>query len=483
MERVAILLRARLAGDSRGTSLPFAAILSQILIAGFVSLLLRDDLPPFAYALCLLILSAALVAIPLLGDLGYLLRADEASEWVRGLPVRERELHLARTAHLLIAVGVLASGTLVPAALLAPAEMGVGARLAFVGLGLGQVVTVAALLLLVQAVLAGRLEGLFVLFQTLLVMGVVLGLAFGLRRVQDLKGLEAAAGPLWLIPSSWFAAPLGSAGPVAGLMALAIALAALAVLFLTPAPGAAPPRDGRSSLEWFLLPARRLAQRVWVRADERAAFDWVYDALPREREVVLRTYPMIGIPFAFLVAGAALDGPKRESLLALLLFAPGIYLPILLAHLPASASHAARWLVEVSPARPGAVASGATKALFVRFLFPLHAILFVLAWIGGSPQLALTLALPGALVSTVVLKLAYQACVADTPLSLPPDEALGNSGLSSSLMLLAFFLPIAAMLAWSLVRKEPLAALGFTAALLLLDWLAGRRLRRLTRFA
>ncbi len=40
-----------------------------------------------------------------------------------------------------------------------------------------------------------------------------------------------------------------------------------------------------------------------MRKGERGTFDLVWDALPLEREFVLRTYPMFGIPLAFLVAG------------------------------------------------------------------------------------------------------------------------------------------------------------------------------------
>ncbi len=127
--RVGILLRARLSAGPRG-GLPIAALLAQALIAATFCGMVRDRLPPFAYGVFALSIMAALVAIPLIGELGWLLRRDEAEEFVTALPVRARELRLARTLHLLLLLGVLALGSLVPAAALAPANADLLPRLA-----------------------------------------------------------------------------------------------------------------------------------------------------------------------------------------------------------------------------------------------------------------------------------------------------------------------------------------------------------------
>jgi hypothetical protein len=256
---------------------------------------------------------------------------------------------------------------------------------------------------------------------------------------------------------------------------------ALAVLALAPMPAAAPRGRREQLVARLLRPVRALATRLWVRADERAAFDLVYDALPREREVVLRTYPMFGIPLAFLVAAATDSDPssasQRADLLALLLFTPGIYLPILLTHVPASASHAASWLLACAPIREGAVVVGAVKALAIRFLLPLYLLLGAIAAAQADLALALRLALPGAAISLLVLQRLYGVVVSGAPLSTAPDRVRTDLDWGGVLLVLAVALTFAAVLA---NRFVPTVAGGLTAtAVLLVLVLAGERgLRR-----
>lgn len=449
-----------------------------------VCALVRDALPPFAYGLVALTLSGALVAIPLLGELAWLLRSDEAADWVETLPARRAELRIARTLHLLCVLWLLALGSLVPAALFAPSSTELVPRILLPLCGLGLATAIAALLLVVQGVVGGRAEALLVLFQTLVVVGVVVGLIAGIRRVPELAhvtGLGTARG-LWAYPPAWFAAPLAASQPgeparwwlPAGAFA-----AALLVLCLSPAPRAVA-RGTRGWLDLVLRPARALATRAWVRRDERGIFDLVYDALPREREVILRTYPMIGIPLAFLIVAASGDGQSsqsREDLLALLLFTAAIYLPILLTHVPASASHAARWLHESAPVPAGAVVTGTVKALAVRFLLPLYLALGLLAWFQAGPTFALRLTPAGALASLLVLRRLYRVCVRDLPLSISPDQVRTDLDWLGLLGGLAMFLTVLALVA-SRVLTSFLASAALVLALLALDAVLQRRTRR-----
>ena len=48
--RVGALLRARLGGEDRGTSLPIAPLLMHAMVASVLCVLVRTELPPFAYA-------------------------------------------------------------------------------------------------------------------------------------------------------------------------------------------------------------------------------------------------------------------------------------------------------------------------------------------------------------------------------------------------------------------------------------------------
>lgn len=440
MARILAFLRARLAAGPRG-GLPVATWFGHALVTAFFCGLVSDFLPPFAYGLFALSLLGALLAIPLLGELGWLLRQDAGEEWAATLPIRPIERRIARTLHLLLLLFGLALASLLPATWLLPSATSLGARLAFPLCGLAFAACLAAALLLLQSLLAGRAEGLLVLVQTLLVVAVVVGLVVGVRHVPLLARTphlgDAGGGFLWLVPQAWCAAPLaGVEGePTRAWLPALAGLGALACLALLPPASA--PRSGRGEplLARLLRPLRALATRWWVRPEERAAFDLVYDALPREREVVLRTYPMIGIPLAFL-ATAALGDPRtgaagpsgpgadaaREGLLALLFFTAGIYLPVLLTQIPASSSAAARWIQECAPVREGALACGAIKAVAVRFLLPLYAVLGWIAWLQAGPSFVLTVGLPGALSSLLVCQLLYPVCVRERPLSVAPDE-------------------------------------------------------------
>lgn len=452
-ERIRILLRARLASKGADAVFPVTTLLTHGLVASVLCGLVRGGLPAYAYALVALSLTGALIAIPLLGELGYLLRADAAAAWVSTLPVRPLELRLARTAHLLVGLGVLALATLLPAAVLAPSGFDLVARAGLVFSGLGLALLASAFLLCVQSVLGGRAESILLLVQTALVVGVVVGLVMGVPAIAGLVDLQ---GPgehtlLSLLPPAWFALPFGAgAGSGAIVLPLSIAALSLAVLAALPPTGAPTTTTRPSAFERLLLPARRLATRSWVRTRERPAFDLVYDALPREREVVLRTVPMLGIPLAFLVAasvGDAADDMKQRGLLALLLFTPGVYLPILLTQVPVSASWRARWIFETGPVSTASISAGATKALAVRFLFPLYLVLFALAWWNGGAELALSLAMPGALVSMLVLQSLYPFCATEAPLSQAPDEVTSDFDLGGYLFGLALVLTVVAVLA------------------------------------
>ncbi|HEV8111949.1 MAG TPA: hypothetical protein VGR31_04185 [Planctomycetota bacterium] len=435
--------------------------------------LTSDVLPPFAYGVFALAVCGALIVLPLLGDFGPLLRADAAAEWVEALPVTRTELRLARTMLVLFALAVLSLAALVPAAWFAPVH-GLGPRLGFVAAGLAQSLFLAAILLGIQSILGERAEALLVLLQTVLVVGVVLGFAVGLRFVPRMIHLTSPvdAGLGWL-PPAWFATSIAPAGvdlPALWRAAPWLAgLAALLVLAIAPLPRAPRARTSGGWIALLLSPLRALATRVWVRRAERPAFDLVFDALPLEREFVVRTYPMIGIPLAFLIAGSRGEaGAMREGLLAVLLFTPAAYLPILLVHVPATASHEARWILETSPLPRGAHDRGAIKAVALRFLLPLYALLFVLAWSQASFAFALRLSLPAALVSLILLRTLYGKFVHEPPLSVAPDAIEAQLDWTGVLAGLGVGLTLVAILAANFVTTVAVG-LAVTAALIVVE--------------
>ncbi len=429
--RVLILLRARLAAQSTDAALPFAALMMQAFITSVVCGLVRDDLPPFAYALVALSTSAALVAVPLLGELAGLLVADEAAEWIRAQPVRASELHLARTAHLMIALVMLSLGSLVPAALIATNGFDVAMRVELIALGLAQSCAIAATLLLVQALLRGRAQPLLVAAQAALFVGVLFGASVGLRAVPHMVAWHSPsdASSIGRFPPAWFAAPLSSRALEFPWNSAAVTCGALALatLLLLPAPPAATYRRNEPLLAWLLIVPRKLAARWWVRGRERAMFEFLFDALPRERDFVIRTYPLLAVPVGFLWFSARGESvAAREGWLSLLLFIPGAYLPLLSAHVPASTSHRARWIVDTAPLSQGELDNGAMKAIVVRFLLPLYALLAVLGVLLDGASIVARLALPGLLAAILVLRVTWSTCVTAPPLSTPPDEMYVN---------------------------------------------------------
>lgn len=472
IRRILALARAGLAHHVAGGAVPVAPLVVHGSVGALAALLVRDSLGAFPFALAILSLSAALVALPLLGDLAPLLRADPCEEWVAAQPVTKREIRLARSLVAILVVAGLAASSLIPAAIFAPDGWSLADRAALVVAGLGLALTLAAGLLTALSVLGGRAEGALVLLQTLLFAGIVVGALVGLRSVPELARIvRPEDGPAWLawLPSTWFARGFAASWWPA-LVASASALVLLVVAPAAPAPSAL----RRGALSVVLSPLHALAARIWVRHEERASFELVARLLPLERDVILRTYPLVGIPLAFLAAGAKAAGPEREALLALLLFAPPVWMPVLLVHVPASASHAARWILDGAPMDHAALHAGARKAIAVRFLAPLYVVLFVLAAWQAGPEFAARLVVPAALVAWLVLGPIYAMCVRDLPLSRSPDDLLVEMDWTGSMIALGAVQVIAAVAAWKFLDTWP-AAMSVSLALAAIAFAQGRR--------
>ncbi len=483
IRRVLALLSARLRSQLGGELVPAAALLSQGALVGGLCLLVRGDLGSFGYSLFALAASAGLVSLTLLGEFGTLLVADPAADWSEALPARAVERRLAHGLAVLVLLAALTFGVLLAAALAAPPEMSWLARGLLIAVGLGQSVALGAGLLTFQVVLGERAEGWLVLIQTVLVVFAVGGLLAAPGIAPQLAAIEEgnAAWPdaLNWLPPAWYASIVGEAPAGAGLPAIGwVILGTLAAFALLVGLPPARHRTGRKSatlLSRLLAPARSLALKFWVRPSERGAFDLVHDALPLERDFVVRTYPMVGIPLAFLIAGTRGEGGEAlHDLLALLLFTPAVYLPVLLAHVPVTSSPEARWILETAPVAERDVRSGAIKALAVRFLLPLYLALGGLAWFLAGVAFTWRLALPGALVSLISLRLLYPRCVVGAPLSVAPDEIEVHHDWTGLLISLAAALTVLALVAQR-VLVSPLQTLALIVALLITEAVLSRR--------
>ncbi len=481
--RVLALLDARLRSQLGGERVPFAALLAQGALMAAVCLLVRGDLGTWSYAFFALATSAALVALTLLGEFGGMLRADEAEDWSTALPATALERRLGHGLAVLVLLGTLTLGVLLPAALLAPPSLSLAARAWLVIAGLGQSLALGAGLLTFQVLLGERVEGLLVLLQTVLVVLAVGGLLRAPGLAPTLGAVEAGSAPwptaLGWLPPAWYAtavgsAPLGSSLPPGSWVAAGTLLAFLLFVLLPPAPRSRGRRSG-TLLAWLLQPTRLFASRVWVRPAERGSFDLVIDALPLERDFVVRTYPMVGIPLAFLVAGTRGEGGEAlHDLLALLLFTPAVYLPVLLAHVPVTSSPGARWILETAPVEERDISGGAIKALAVRFLLPLYLALGGLAWLLTDGAFAWRLTLPGALVSLIALRVLYPRCVVGAPLSRAPAEIEVHHDWTGLLLGLAAALTVLALVAQR-VLVTPVQSLGLVLGLLVLELILERK--------
>jgi hypothetical protein len=307
-----------------------------------------------------------------------------------------------------------------PWSLLAPTGVAGGARVSLFLWGLVLVLAAGALATLAQAWLLDRLPSVMVAIETAwiaLVLIVLLETLGGMRELA-LVGPGDTGWDYWppkLVARAW----------IEGRIWLLVAILALSGTALHWLPErVAPPRRHRAGKGWT-TPIYWLATRFWVRADERASFDLVFLALPREREFTLRTYPLLGIPLAFLWVSAsepADAGRWRGDLLALLLFTSSLGLPLLLTHVPLSDSPQAAWIQRLAPCPFGAHQSGAIKGLFARWIVPLYLALLALGMALDQGGLVLRLWLPAVLMTLVALRWLYPRLVRDLPLSRSSEE-------------------------------------------------------------
>jgi len=190
---------------------------------------------------------------------------------------------------------------------------------------------------------------------------------------------------------------------------------------------------------------------------------------------VLRTYPMFGIPLAFLIAGSSDEhGPERQALLSLLLFTPPIYLPVLLAHLPATQSPDARWILDTAPVTKAEIDGGTLKAVALRFLLPLYALLFALACVYAGPLFAVRLALPAALVGLIVLRQVFPMFTREPPLSISAQDVTMPMDWTGPFLGVAMALVVVAVVAWSAITTIWIS-LGTCCILLAIDRFLERR--------
>ena len=436
-----------------------------------MSLVLADALSPALLATLTLGLSGLLCVTALLGDLAPLLASDPAGDWIAAQPVAPRDLQRARTLVLVLVLGSLGAGGLLPAALFAPEAWSLGARCGLVALGAAQALALAAALTLLLRLAGRHATEVAVALQTSTLLLLFAGVIGALAALPLLRELEQVPAPWSWLPSAALgalAAP-GASEAWAGVAWVALALA----LPLLPSGEEPPARGTNTPLSRLLSPLARLVESGLLAPSQRAPFRFVQAALGRARLRRARLAPGLRAPRPPGRGGGSCDRPWARPVRPRLLRAGG--LPARVHDLvPTTATPEARWLLDAAPLAARDEAVGARWAVFVRVVVPLQAAIsgLLLAAVPAAEVAAwslVSLALSG-----LVLALAWAGSVEGAPLSRPATELGGVRGRGWSLLLNALLAGGVALATWR-AAPGPLLAGGIAAATLTLLVAAGRR--------
>lgn len=221
------------------------------------------------------------------------------------------------------------------------------------------------------------------LYLNIFVSLAILGLLCNLGRLIEASKLvtESAGWEQLLFPPAWFSGSvllaLGLPGGAersllfagAGLLAALLPLLAVAVgseNLLRALSGSRRAARGKSAPG----AAMALFERLFVRPEEKAAFEFTAVHLARDRGFRLKAYPILGVPV--LMMAISLFENKDPLFFVLLLYLMNLYLPLVVSFLPYGDFFRAGWIFDALPAAgPQAFARGAEKAFVYRIMLPL----------------------------------------------------------------------------------------------------------------
>ncbi|MBK9387251.1 MAG: hypothetical protein IPN34_20740 [Planctomycetes bacterium] len=474
-------LRADFFGGAgqRGSGAPLVTALSfQSFCSSIFAILLFGEMPAIDFYLATLAFAGLLVALTVMGDLGAVLRDARLARVVAAAPISPGVFLRARLVHAGIYLGLVATATALPPAIL---SLWVGggphAALAYLVAALHQAVVLGLAMVGLQTLrlVGGRWTG---WIQSLLVLASLLLFFLGLRYLPDLPALRAQHEEWFaLLPPAWFAGEILLVAPpretfahtllwvlpglgLTGLLVLLVALRGARGLAESDA-AAVSQSATRAFLPWRGICAPRVSRT------ERAAYDFALDQLARDREFRLRAYPLFGFPFAMLGAGFLTDAREDQGLyLNLVLYTLNAYLPIVLSFLAVSPHWRARWIFHVAPLESRqAFERGVMRAVVAHLLLPVYLGL-ALAYCYLRPPLEALLQVPNAfLVALLLLPRSYRAAVGSAPFTHPPDRmhAVGGEGDRAGMNVfgLGIGLAIASLLAHRFLGAPLAAASAF----------------------
>jgi ABC-2 type transport system permease protein len=335
-------------------------------------------------------------------------------------PVTSRTLFVARIVHILIYLSLLTAGlALIPSVVMLIKYGWVMFVLFLVGVCLSVLVALSftngLYLLVMRFASEEKLKNVINYFQIVMAVTIMGGYQV-LPRVLGRFDLETYEFDIqwwaYFTPPVWLAGALEAVHernfdtPHLILIGLALTLPVLVFLvinkYLTPVfsrklgaiSTASEPVVTRTVQQQGKNFASKIADWLTRNLQERAAFEFVYKTLARDRKIKLKVYPTFGYVFIF---GLIFIMRSREDFLVtfqnlhnteyhlMLIYLTFMILQVALFEIPYSDDFKASWIYAAAPlTKPGEILSGMLKAMFVRLFIPGYlAIAIIVMYIWG----------------------------------------------------------------------------------------------------
>jgi len=321
---------------------------------------------------------------------------------------------------------------------------------------------------------AERLREIILIIQTLAVL-VFVGGGVVLTRILESDVLRNITFEnrwwVYLLPPSWFAAPVALAvGPVGPtqliLSCLAVVVPLLGILLVVRVLGPGfgsqleklEAEEGTSRLsrrEKSASVNRMSGLAKWASGialktqGEKASFSLVWKLISHDRQYLLRTYPMLALLFFYLALffiksdqgpGEALGALTASNQHLIFLYIVAFVAPFFITNLRFSPVYEAAWVFRSLPfARPGEILLGGLKAVLLKYVIPVFMLVSVILVSLWGPRILMDIILAGC-TGTFIMLLYANIFGRHYPFS--EEYKVAKAAGRSSIFALLFFVPI-----------------------------------------